>query len=57
MLEGAHAVVEAAPKQLDCQPLSLDHGQLECVTLEAGVEVGVDGTTHALNHLVCGVLW
>lgn len=50
-LEAAHAVVQAAPKQLDCQPLCLYHCQLEGVTLEPGAQVGVDGTTHALNDL------
>lgn len=50
-LEAAHAVVQAAPKQLDGQPLRLDHCQLEGVTLEAGAQVGVDGTTHSLNDL------
>jgi hypothetical protein len=51
LLEAAHAVVEAAAEELHCQPLRLDHGQLERVTLEGRAQVGVDGATHALNHL------
>jgi hypothetical protein len=50
-LEAAHAVIQAAPKQLHSQTLSFNHGQLEGITLEACAQVGVDGTPHALNHL------
>ena len=50
----ADTVVHVATKEALRQVAVLDHGQLEGVTLELGVVVGVDGAPHALDHHCSG---
>ena len=48
-LELAHAVVDVALEQLLGHALVLDHGELEAVRREGGVQVGVHGAPHPLD--------